>query len=72
MSSKYPFSIHMGSRKDRGLLDRSATVGAAKRAARSESRMMAGQFFSVFDDNGFCHALYQDGQIVQSWKPALI
>lgn len=69
MSTKYPFSIHMGSRKDAGLQNKAATVGAAKRAARSESQMMKAQPFSVFNEDGICLALYQDGELVKSWKP---
>jgi hypothetical protein len=67
--TKYPFAIHQGSRKDAGLLNRAATVGAAKRAARSESQMMKAQPFSVFNEDGICLALYQDGELVKSWKP---
>lgn len=67
--TKYPFSIHRGTRKDAGLENRAATVGAAKRAARSESQMMKAQPFTVFNDDGICLALYQDGALVRDWKP---
>jgi hypothetical protein len=68
----YPISVHLGSRKDAGLLNRFSTVGGAKTSARSESKKLgkAGGLVTVFDENGFALALYDNGKLVQSWKPA--
>jgi len=60
--TKYPFSIHMGSIKEAGLVARAQTLAQAKRFARSESNaLITGEPTSVFNEAGKMVALFKRG-----------
>jgi hypothetical protein len=62
--SKYPFHVHMGSRSNAGLIALRATLGAAKRYAASESKLIP-CVFTIYDEGGNCVATYKTGQLVE-------